>query len=113
MLKLIRIILVGAILWAAALSAGTSTVVQGRIDWVEQDHVMVGSQRYEVIYPSTEKGKADAKTYGFETECWVVAPPKPYRIDYITLVNVGYVDLARLTLQDGFVRSIEILDLQQ
>ncbi len=113
MQNLLRIVLAGAILWAAPAWADTTNVVQGRIDWIELDHFLIGSQRYEVIYPATEKGKADAQTYGFETECWMVVPTKPYKFDYITLVKIGYVDLARVTLQNGMVRTIEVLDLQQ
>lgn len=114
MQKLIRIVLMIAILWPAALGADSSVVVEGRVDGVEQDHLIMGSQRYEVIHAATEKGKTDAETYGFETECWVVVSSiKRYRIDYLTLTKVGYVHLARLTLEKGVVRAIEVLDLQQ
>jgi hypothetical protein len=113
MKSLICIILAAAILWATPVLADRITVVEGRIHEIEQDHLMMGSQRYTVIYPATEKGKTDAENYGFETECWVVVPTEPYRIDFITLVKVGYVDLARLTLEKGVVRKIEVLDLQQ
>jgi hypothetical protein len=114
MQNFIRIVSMIAILWAAALGADSSVVVEGRVDWVEKDHLEIGRQRYEVIYAATEKGKTDAETYGFETECWVVwSPTDRYRIDYITLVKVGYADLARLTLEKGVVRTIEVLDLQQ
>ena len=114
MQNFLRIVLIGAILWAGALGADSSVVVEGRVDWVEQDHLMIGPKRYEVIYAATEKGQTDAETYGFETECWVVVSSfDRYRIDYITLVKVGYVDLARLTLEKGMVRTIEVLNLQQ
>ena len=114
MQNLIRIVLIGAILWAGALGADSSTVVEGRIDWVDQDHLMIGAQRYDVIHTATEKGKADAETYGFETECWVVVSSiDRYPIDYMTLTKVGYVDHARLTLDNGMVRTIEVLNLQQ
>ena len=113
MQNLFRIVLAGAVLWAAALSADTSAMVEGRIDGVQQDQIMMGSQAYAVIYPATEKSRADAQAYGFETECWVVSPIDRYRIDYITLVKVGYVNLARVTLQGKVVRTIEVLDLQQ
>jgi hypothetical protein len=67
-----------------------------------------------VIHAATAKGKTDAETFGFETECWVgESIMNRYRIDYITLVKVGYVDLARLTLEKGMVRTIVVLDLQQ
>lgn len=114
MQKIIGIVLVSTILWAAALSAGTFTMVEGRSDLIKQDHLMIGPQRYKVIYPGTEQGKTDAKTYGFETECWIVVSPMDrYRVDYITLVMVGYADLVRLTLEGDTVRIIEVLDLQQ
>ena len=73
----------------------------------------MGSNHYAVISPATEKGQADARLRGFETECWVAVSSEPYRIDYLTLVNVGWVDLARVTLQDGVVRKIEVLELKQ
>ena len=114
MKSLICIIIASAFLWVAPVAADSSTVVEGRIQGIEQDHLMMGSQRYDVVNPVTEKGKRDADTYGFKTECWVVFPSvRPYRIGYITLVKVGYVDLARLTLEKGVVRKIEVLDLQQ
>jgi hypothetical protein len=121
MQNVIRFILAGAIVWATALGADSSVVVadssvvvEGYVDWVELDHLMLGSQRYDVIYAATEKGKADAETYGFETECWeVISSFDRYRIDYITLVKVGYADHVRLTLENGVVRTIEIIELYQ
>jgi hypothetical protein len=42
MQNLLRIVLIGAILWAGTLGADSSVVVDGRIDWVGQDHLMIG-----------------------------------------------------------------------
>lgn len=110
---LMRMMAMGAVLWAVAVAAQPIDFAEGRIDWIKPDHIMMGSQRYEIIYPATEKGKADAQAYGFETECRIVAPTGSYPIDYVTLIRVGYVNLARLTLQGRVVRTIEVLDLQQ
>ena len=113
MTAILRLLIISVVLWGIPLWADAPTTVQGRADQINGDYLMIRAQRYEVIDSATEKGKADAETYGFETECWVMVAPKPYKIDYTTLINVGYADQVRLTLKNGRVRTIEILDMQQ
>lgn len=83
--------------------------VEGKIDLVEQDQITIDNRKYKVVTSSSE----DAVVYGFLTECWVVEPTESYQIDYKTLFNVGYVDAARVTIENGVVRKIEILELLQ
>lgn len=96
---------------AITFAEEADSVVEGRIDLIDQDSITVGQQTFPVIYPDYEKGKP--KDDRFAVECWVVEPTERYQIDFMTLVNVGYVHKARVTLMNGVVLKIEILEMHQ
>lgn len=86
-------------------------VLEGRIDLIEQDSILMGQEKFPVIYPDYEKG--GTKEDRFAVECWVVEPTERHQIDFMTLVHVGYAHKARVTLTNGVVSKIEILEMHQ
>ena len=116
MKKAIIVLAMGMILCANAFAAGRSVIV-GRIDLIEKDYIRIDNREYKLLNEFSEKR---TKTrYRFETEYWVWVfndngrPVKSYQVNFNTLAGVGYIDKARVTLKQGFVGKIEVLDLQQ
>ncbi len=87
---------------ATAFSAPKFAVIEGRIDLIKQDYIVIENRKYFVI---------SSASYKKEPECWVVQPTERYQTTYKTLRDIGYVDKARVTIKDGIVHKIERLDM--
>ncbi|MBW1982531.1 MAG: hypothetical protein JRJ12_15070 [Deltaproteobacteria bacterium] len=89
------------------LSSADGAALEGIIELFDSTNISMSGQHYELV--DGEK----ASLYGFVTECWVVQGTEIYQIDCKTLADVGYVDRARVTLENGAVRKVEVLKLLQ
>ena len=98
-------------LCATAFSAEEVSIIEGKIDSIELDHITIMGVEYKLVNPISENA-AETK-YEFETTYWVGESKDLYQIDFNTLYGVGYVDKARVTSQDGIVHQIEVLELLQ
>ena len=87
------------------------SVIEGRINLIEQDYIVLNNQKYSVIHDTSEENETD--NHIPEVECWAMDSPEPYKIDFATLYGVGYVDKARVTLKNGIVHKIEVLEMKQ
>ena len=111
MKKVFVIFFVCMSLCTIAFSAEEISIIEGTIDSIEPDHITMSGMEYKLINSISDN---DAETqYGFETKYWVGESKDLYQIDFNTLYGVGYVDKARVTLQDDIVRKIEVLELLQ
>jgi len=116
MKKAIIILALGIALCTNAFAEGRSVIV-GRIDLIEKDYIRIDNKQYKLINDFSED-KIKIK-YGFETEYWVWIFAdngklvKSYQVNFRTLAGVGYIDKARVFIDKGIVRKIEVLDLQQ
>jgi len=98
-------------LCATAFSAEEVSIIEGKIDSIEPDHITMMGMEYKIVNSVSDN---DVETkYGFETTYWVGESKDIYQIDFNTLYGVGYVEKARVTLQDGIVRKIEVLEMLQ
>ena len=113
MKKILIIFFVCMSFYASAFSAEEVSVIEGRIDLIEQSYItMSDGTKYKLANPLSEN-KLDTVEYDFETTYWVSDVEDPYQIDFNSLYGVGYVDIARITLQNNIVQKIEVLDMQQ
>jgi len=113
MRKAVFIFLVGVILSAPVFAADTGSVIEGGIDVIEKDYLIMNETQYRLINRFSPEGTREL--YGFETEYWVwmydsAGRPRTYQVDFGTLTGVGWVAHARVTLQQGMVRKIEVLE---
>jgi hypothetical protein len=88
-----------AVAWPAlhALAAGTPGVVEGRLTQVTTAHVQIDHNATYQFNPSI------AQCFDFRGDA----------IACDTLVAIGYVDRARVTLRGTDVQRIDIVELQQ
>jgi hypothetical protein len=87
------------------------TFVEGRIEAIKRDNLLMNGNVYTVIHPLNKDLIAKL---GFETECWVVQSTERYMITLDTILSVGQVNLARIEItKDGVVRTIEVLQMLQ
>ena len=116
MKKAIMIFVMGVVLLGTA-SAAERSVIAGRIDLIEKDYIFMDGKQYKLLNEFSER--IDKIKYGFETEYWFWvlndngSPVRSYQVNFGTLAGVGYIDRARVTLENGIVRKVEVLDLQQ
>lgn len=88
-----------ALSWPAlhALAAGAPAVIEGRLTRVTTNFVQVDHDRTYQFNPAL------AQCFDFRGDS----------LPCETLVNVGYVDRARITVRGADVKRIEIVELQQ
>jgi hypothetical protein len=105
MKKVFVIFFVCMSLCTIAFSAEEVSFIEGTIDSIEPDHITMSGMEYKLVNSISDNDT--------ETKYWVGESKDLYQIDFNTLYGVGYVDKARVTLQDGIVREIEVLELLQ
>ena len=113
MKKTAIIFLVIMVLSVPAFVAGKTTIVEGTIEFITKDYIIMNDTQFKLINSSDEDSK---KKYGFETEYWLMDYDRQgrllgaFQVNFKTLGDVGWVAKARVTLQGNIVRKIEVLD---
>ena len=116
MKKAIFIILISMALGATALAAGKTSVLEGYIESIEKDYIIMNDTQFKLINEFSDPN--DKILYGFETEYWVWVfdsegrPVRTYQVNFQTLAGAGWVAKARVTLQGNVVLRIEVLDIE-
>lgn len=111
MKKVMIIFLFFIMLTSIGFAAEEISVFEGRIRLMKPNSIFLNNQEYNVIHAESKEYKM-----GFDiplTEVWIMHTAIPYKIDFATLYGVGYVTKARVTLKDGIVHKIEVLEMQQ
>ncbi len=116
MKKAIFIIFISMALGATALAAGKTSVLEGYIERIEKDYIIMNDTQFKLINEFSAPN--DKILYGFETEYWVWVfdsegrSVRSYQVNFQTLAGVGWVAKARVTLQGNVVLKIEVLDME-
>lgn len=94
---------------ATPVLAEELAVVTGVITSMGEDHIVVDfGNKYSIV---TDEMAAEDPSLEV-TQCWVGDAIKK-QITFKTILGVGYVDLAQITLNKNYVRKIEIIELFQ
>ena len=82
-------------------------VITGYVPHINARELFVNGKSYRMWNPGQENVRP---TTTGATECWVKGTT---RVTCGTLIGVGYADKARVTVRDGWVIRVDVLDLQQ
>lgn len=92
----------------SACAAAAPTALEGNISLIESDYLVMEGEKYQLVNEFT--GSSTRARCGYQTE---FKAPRGYSIGFGMLAAVGYAERARITLEYGCVRKVEILEMQQ
>lgn len=101
-------------MWAfcLTLSSGSvraATVLEGYVPTITTEKLLFDGKNYPLVKGALADNSVK---WPQATECHVKLQPE-YQITCGTLAQVGYIDKARLLIEDGKVARVEVLELMQ
>lgn len=107
--QLILFILVVAMLWAVPKPSQAATELEGYVSVITTQQLFVDGKRYTLVLGALENNHV---RWPVATECYMKGKPA-VQVTCGTLAQVGYIDKAKIRIEDDKVMRVEVLELMQ
>lgn len=108
-MKIIVIIITCLLFFSGAVSAAEELfILEDAVTIIKQDSVVVGQDEYLIV---TEEMAVENPELTV-TEYWY-GDKERHQTDFNTIYGVGYIDMAKVTIDNIYVRKIDIITLMQ
>ena len=96
-MKIIVIIVISFLLFAGLASAAEELIIlEGSVTIIKQDSIFVGQDEYLIVTEEMALENPELTV----TEYWY-GNKERHQTDFFTLYSVGYIDLAKVTIDDN------------
>lgn len=105
----IKPLLLAAGLIVASGSSLAATELEGFVPEITTERLLFGGKHYALVQGAS---RDNAAKWPAATECHVKANPS-YQVTCGTFAQIGYIDNAKLRIENGRVARVELLELMQ
>jgi len=102
-------LLLAAILWVTPNLTQAATELEGYVPQITTQKLLFDGRYYALVQGAVEDSKVK---WPKATECYVKANPS-YQVTCGTLAQIGYIDKAKLRIENDKVMRVELLELMQ